>query len=93
MFPKLLAIVLITTGTALALLSLRQSRINTVNRMARVNQDTLSQERMIWTIRQKLAESLQADRLHEIIGNQLDWSSIEQPSPPLITEHVDTDRG
>ena len=95
MFAKLLAIILITICTALALLSLRQSRIDTVNEMTRVHRETMQQRRMVWTVRERLAEMLQADHLHALIGNSEDWSILEQPRAmhPQSHEQPDADRG
>ena len=97
MFAKLLTLILITICTALALLSLRQSRIDVVNEMTSVHRSTMHQRLMVWTVREHLAEMLQADQLHALIGNSADWSVLEQPSPqtppPRSHEHADADRG
>ncbi len=97
MFAKLLSLILITICTALALLSLRQLRIDVVNEMTSVHRSTMQQRRMIWTVRGQLAELLQADHLHALIGDSDDWSILEQPQPAASqarpNEHTDADRG
>ena len=54
MFAKLLVILIATFCIALALLSLRQTRIETVHDMTRVHRDTMVQRRMIWSVRHRL---------------------------------------
>jgi hypothetical protein len=96
-FAKLLAIILITICTALALLSLRQSRIDIVNKMTHVHRNAMRQRLMVWTARERLAELLQSDQLHSIVGNPDNWSILEQPRPqqpqPIPHEPTDADRG
>ncbi len=96
-FTKLLAIILITICTALALLSLRQSRIDIVNEMTHVHRNTMRQRLMVWTAREQLAKLLQSDQLHSIIGGTEDWSILEQPRPlqpkQIPHEPTDADRG
>ena len=74
-----------TTCTALALLSLRQNRIETVHEMTRIHRNTMVQRRMIWTVRRRLAEMLQADQLQAIIGTEFEWTTLERPRTILST--------
>ena len=92
MFAKLLVILIVTTCTALALLSLRQSRIDTVHDMTRVHRDTMVQRRMIWTVRQRLAGMLQADQLQALIDSEHGWTTLERPRTILTVSHPGDER-
>ena len=91
MFAKLLLVLTVTACTALALLSLRQSRIETVHEMTRVHRNTMVQRRMIWTVRRRLAGMLQADQLQALVGSELEWTTLERPHTILTTTHPGDD--
>ena len=88
MFAKLLLVLTVTACTALALLSLRQSRIETVHDMTRIHQNTMVQRRMIWNVRRRLAGMLQADRLQALVESEREWTTLERPRTILTTTHT-----
>ena len=92
MFAKLLVILIATFCIALALLSLRQTRIETVHDMTRVHRDTMVQRRMIWNVRRRLAGMLQAERLRTLIETDAEWSTLERPRMILTTNVADDER-
>ena len=92
MFAKLLVILIATFCIALALLSLRQTRIDTVHDMTRVHRDTMVQRRMIWSVRHRLAGLLQAEQLQTLIGTEREWSTLERPHMILSTKAAGDER-
>ncbi len=80
-------LILVTAGVvALALLSIRQQRLDVAHEMSVVHERMLEHRRALWDMEREIAERVRPERVREQLGEVEEWRAI----PMIASEH---DRG
>jgi len=81
MFGKLLLVILIAALTAVALLILRQQRIETAHEMSVVHQQMLEHERVLWELQCEIARLCRPEEVRRLMQSlQEQWTTIPDPT-------------
>ena len=78
---KLLLITLAAALTAAGLLGIRQRRLETAGRMARVHEQITRNERALWELRCEIARCCRPDEVRRMIESiPVEWTTVPEPA-------------
>jgi hypothetical protein len=87
MVGKLAAVILLATGTAAGMLSVRQQRLQAVHDTARAIQSAAELDRQLWSVRLEVASRLSPDHLRRALA---DLERAHGPLSPIFSDWCDT---
>jgi hypothetical protein len=80
MFGKLLLVILTAGATGVALLVLRQHRIDAAHEMSIIHQRVIAHERALWRLRTEVAERCRPAEIRRlIVDREESWHAVPSP--------------